>query len=88
MGAESLRYNTSFDGIVALREFLSCEPLEPVLSAENIGSVSRSSRATTLAAMADVKRIKWTAHYVLHLPTEAGTLDFFIHGISSILALN
>jgi hypothetical protein len=88
VGAESFRYNSGFVGIVALREFLSCEPLEPVFSAENVGSVSRSGRTSTLAAMADVKRIKWTAHHVLHLPTEAGTLDFFIHHISSILALN
>ena len=88
MGAESFRYNTRLNRIIALCEILSCEPLEPVLSAEYIGSVSRSSRAPTLAAMADMKRIKWTAHYVPHLPTEAGTLDFLIHHVSSILALN
>ena len=88
MGAESFRYNTRLNRIIALCELLSCEPLEPVFSAEYVGSVSRSSRATTLAAMADMKRIKWTAHYVPHLPTEAGTLDFFIHHVSSILALN
>ena len=88
MGAESFRYNTGFDGIIALRELLSCEPLESVFGAENVRSVSRSGRATTLAAMADVKCIKWTSHYVLHLATETGTLNFFIHHISSNLTLD